>query len=348
MQSLNLRDEEPAREDQAGAPPEEPLGLDLIRGWIAKPRPRLYRLWLWVPLTTKAIRKAYRWLRVNTGPGLRRAAEQARKARVVIEACRRLAARLAQWLRKTFPPGSRGHETAAHFAEANRLLGRAALALFRTRRGLDDAADLLEPEPPAPEHERKPVLPERQREPAPPERERRPDRPPREAEPAPPGRTPAEEAEEEAAPPGRMLPRAADLPRKEPRRRKRPASDPTGSAPAASSRYPGVPPGPRADALAKLSTTLRGQILGLGERPRKAALRYVIWRILNECGETTSENLGLLLHVDAANLAKRHLSPLVEEGALERTIPDRLNHPDQAYRSTRWAPGAHHPPPGDG
>lgn len=145
-----------------------------------------------------------------------------------------------------------------------------------------------------------------------------------------------------------MLPRAADPPRKERRRRTRPASAPASPAQAASSRYPGVPPGPRADALAKLSTTLRSQIFTLGERPRKAALRYVIWRILNECGETTSEKLGLLLHVDAANVAKRHLSPLVKEGAVERTVPDRINHPDQAYRSTPWAPGAHRPPPADG
>ena len=279
VQSLNLRDEVPEPEDQADASPEEPLGLDLIRGWVAKPRPRLYRLWLWVPLTGQGIVKAYRWLRVNTGPGLRRAAEQARKARVVIEACRRLAARLAQSLRKTFPPGSRGHEMAGHLAEGSRLLGRAGLALFRTRRDLDSAASLLE---------REIRSPGRDPEPAPPKRERDPDPPPHAPEPPPPR---GARSEDDAAPSGRMLPRAADPPRKEPRRREptqeeprpekrrqkgRPASGPTGAAPAASARYPGVPPGPRADALAKLSTTLRSQILLLGERPRKAALRYVI------------------------------------------------------------------------
>jgi predicted ArsR family transcriptional regulator len=84
----------------------------------------------------------------------------------------------------------------------------------------------------------------------------------------------------------------------------------------------------------------------LGKRPRKATLRYVIWRILNECGERTSEELGLLLKIDPANLAKRHLSPLVEEGALERTIPDRPRHPEQAYRSTSWPPGADRGRPG--
>lgn len=72
-------------------------------------------------------------------------------------------------------------------------------------------------------------------------------------------------------------------------------------------------------------------------------LRYTIWRILNECGEQTSEELGLLLEMDPANLSKRHLSPLVEQGVVERAIPDRINHPEQAYRSTRFPPGAHRP-----
>ena len=108
-----------------------------------------------------------------------------------------------------------------------------------------------------------------------------------------------------------------------------------------------MPPGRRADALAKLSKDLRGQILRLGKRPRKAWLRYTVWRILNECGERTSEDLGLLLQIDPANLAKRHLSPLVEEGALERTIPDQIRHPEQAYRSTSRPPGAAGLPPID-
>ena len=74
-------------------------------------------------------------------------------------------------------------------------------------------------------------------------------------------------------------------------------------------------------------------------------LRYTIWWILNESGARTSEELGLLLEIDPANLAKRHLSPLVEQGVLERTIPDRINHPDQAYRATGRPPGADGLPP---
>ena len=87
------------------------------------------------------------------------------------------------------------------------------------------------------------------------------------------------------------------------------------------------------------------QILTLGKRPRKAALRYTIWRILTEGGERTSEDLGLLLQMDPANLAKRHVSPLVEQGVLERTIPDQIRHPEQAYRATGPPPGADGLPP---
>ena len=47
--------------------------------------------------------------------------------------------------------------------------------------------------------------------------------------------------------------------------------------------------------------------------------------------------------MDPDNLVRRHLSPLVEEGAVQRTIPERITHPKQAYRSTRFPPGAYHP-----
>ncbi|MDE2660715.1 MAG: hypothetical protein OXI45_10950 [Acidobacteriota bacterium] len=127
-----------------------------------------------------------------------------------------------------------------------------------------------------------------------------------------------------------------------------PASVSAGPTPADSSPVPGLPPGPRAEALAKLSKDLRGEILRLGKRPRKAMLRYAIWRILNELGECDSDDLGLLLEMDPDNLVKRHLSPLVEEGAVQRTIPERINHPEQAYRSSRFPPGAHRPPAAQG
>ena len=362
MAGLNLRgDPAPAEEP----PSEEPLGLDLIRGWLTKPRSRLRRLLRWGPYLAKGVRKGYGWLRANTGPALRRTAETLRKAARVAQALREAAERLRVRLERTFPPGSRGREVAEHLGEGSRLLLRSALLLL----GIGREADRL---PRIWEHERG-----------------RGKRPPEDERPTPgPGSEPATETpdgsgtdeprastgagpasrDEASASPGAAgsptneasgseppppappppVPSSAEPspPEPEPSREDAPASGSAESAPADTSPVRGVPPGPRAEALAKLSKDLCGQILRLGKRPRKAMLRYTIWRILNERGASTSDDLGLLLEMDPNNLVKRHLSPLVEEGAVQRTIPERINHPKQAYRSTRFPPGAHHPPSG--
>ena len=365
MQGLNLLgDPAPAAEP----PPEEPLGLDLIRGWLAKPRPRLRALWLWVPYLANGVREGYRWLRKNSGPALRRTAETLRKAARVAQALRGAAERLRARLERTFPPGSRGREVAAHLASGSRLFLRSALVLV----GIGREVERL-----------RVYTPEREPGERPPESERplpgnEPDRdaetPPRPAPDEPDASTgdgPAVRDESADAPdptagghppasagPGSSaseVPRQEspqqDSPQPEPSEPERSGEDPPASGstePAAtdSSPVPGLPPGPRADALAKLSKGLRGQILRLGKRPRKAKLRYTIWRILNERGASTSDDLGLLLEMDPDNLVKRHLSLLVEEGAVQRTIPERINHPKQSYRSTRFPPGAYHPPVG--
>ena len=320
MQSLNLRGEPPASEEPERMPSEEPLGLDLIRAWFAKPRPRLHRLWLWVPHTAKGVRKAYVWLRANAGPAMRRAANHAHRAVAVAQAFGRVAKRLADWLRTAFPPGSRGREFAGHLLEANRGLGRAILALLGIGRDLDRASGLLP------------------REEAPPERSRQPDPPPSapepDSEPAP--RT---APEDEAASPGRNLPRSTGLARKKSPRAEGPVSETRRLTPLNSRPVAGAPPGPRTAALEELPNGLRVHIRTLGKRPRRNSLRFAIWRIVTECGPATSGRLGLLLAVDPANLAKRHLSPMVEDGVLKRTIPDRLNHPEQAYRPTGRPPG---------
>ena len=365
VQRLNLLgDPAPAEEP----PPDEPLGLDLIRGWLAKPRPRLRRLWLWGPYLAKGVRKGYGWLRKNSGPALRRTAETLRKTAEVTQALHGAAGRLSARLERTFPPGSRGRAVAGHLAEGSRSLGRSALVLV----GIGREAERLSV-----------YTPERGRGERPPESERplpgnEPDRDPEtRPRPAPdePGASTGDgpavrdefaDAPDPTAgghPPGSARPGSSasevprqespqpDSPQPEPSEPERSGEDPPASgsaepAPADSSPVPGLPPGPRAEALAKLSKDLRGQILRLGKRPRKAMLRYTIWRILNERAAGTSDDLGLLLEMDPDNLVKRHLSPLVEEGAVQRTIPERINHPKQAYRSTRFPPGAHHPPSG--
>ena len=359
MEGLNLRgDPAPAEEP----PSEEPLGLDLIRGWLTKPRPRLRRLLRWGPYLAKGVRKGYRWLRANSGPALRRAAETLRKTARVAQALRGAAERLRVRLERTFPPGSRGREVAAHLAEGNRLLLRSALLLVGIGREAERLQKVWEPErvpgerppqrerptpgpgsEPATETAEGPGTNEprastgagpasRDEASASPGPAGSPTNEPSGSEPPPPAPSPPGSSSAEPSPP--------DPPEPEPSRGDPPAGGSAEPSPADTSPVPGLPPGPRAEALAKLSKDLRGDILILGKRPRKAWLRYTVWRILNECGEQTSEQLGLLLQIDPANLAKRHLSPLVDEGALERTIPDQIRHPEQAYRSTSRPPGA--------
>lgn len=364
MEGLNLRgDPVPAEEP----PSEEPLGLDLIRGWLTKPRPRLRRLLRWGPYLAKGVRKGYRWLRANSGPALRRTAETLRKTARVAQALRGAAERLRVRLERTFPPGSRGHAVAGHLAEGSRLLLRSALLLVGIGREADRLPKVWEPERVPGERP-----PQRERPTPGPGSERAtetPDDPGTNEPRASTGAGPASRDDASASPgsagsptneasgseppppspPGSSSaePSPPDPPEPEPSRGDPPAGGSAEPAPADTSPVRGMPPGPRADALAKLSKSLRGQILGLSKRPRKAVLRHTIWRIVKERGETTSEDLGLLLDMDAANLAKRHVSPLIKHRVLERTIPDQIRHPEQAYRATGPPPGAAGLPPID-
>ena len=368
MEGLNLRgDPAPAEEP----PSEEPLGLDLIRGWLTKPRPRLRRLLRWGPYLAKGVRKGYRWLRANSGPALRRTAETLRKT-----------ARVAQALRgdRRTVEGAIGKDVPSREAGAARWRGiwpRAAgrSAAPRSRSWASAAkrsASKRFGNPSAcPANDRpnaSALRPDQGRSRPPKHRMFQGTNEPRvstDAGAGEPGRSlrfprlggivdkrgildPNRPHRRPSPPvPSSAEPSSPEAPEPEPSREDPPATGSAEPAPADTSPVPGVPPGPRAEALAKLSKDLRGDILILGKRPRKAWLRYTVWRILNECGERTSEQLGLLLQIDPANLAKRHLSPLVDEGALERTIPDQIRHPEQAYRSTSRPPGADGAPPGN-
>ena len=82
----------------------------------------------------------------------------------------------------------------------------------------------------------------------------------------------------------------------------------------------------------KFPLDLYGRIVALGPRPRKHVLRPVIVAVLRHRGWSTPAELGELLHMDPANLTKRHLTPMVGDGVLVRLHPDVVNHPSQAYR----------------
>lgn len=87
------------------------------------------------------------------------------------------------------------------------------------------------------------------------------------------------------------------------------------------------------DARGALPADLRAAIDALGPKPAAPRLRRVL---LDVCalGWWTPRELAALLGLkDAANLSRKHLGPLVEEGKLERRFPDNPAHPRQAYRA---------------
>ncbi len=127
--------------------------------------------------------------------------------------------------------------------------------------------------------------------------------------------------------PERTLPE--DLPSPQPAS----ATDlPPGSEPKPPEDQPHPPTGelPRS---ADLPPVFAERIRALGERPRAGPLRDLIVEICAGRAWTTLAELSAWLDMGAANLRRRHLSPMVEAGRLELRYPERTTHPDQAYRA---------------
>lgn len=88
-----------------------------------------------------------------------------------------------------------------------------------------------------------------------------------------------------------------------------------------------------------LDPALHQALSSLGTRPRKEKLRQVIGLLCSDQWRTGAW-LAQLLSYKPANLANRHLGPMVKEGTLERRFPEKPNHPEQAYRSIPTPPPA--------
>ena len=84
--------------------------------------------------------------------------------------------------------------------------------------------------------------------------------------------------------------------------------------------------------LRKFRFDLYGRLAALGRWPGRESLRPLIVDVLAERGWTTPATLARWLGLGAANLTRRHLSPMVAEGVLERRSPKRVNHPEQSCR----------------
>ncbi|XXT25542.1 ATP-binding protein [Sorangium sp. So ce429] len=89
-----------------------------------------------------------------------------------------------------------------------------------------------------------------------------------------------------------------------------------------------------------MSPSVRELLGSLGPRPRRDRLRQAILRLAELRAWKPSALARVLGLTDAAKLVERHLSPMVSEGLLERTHPENLRHPDQAYRARTDGPAA--------
>jgi ATP-dependent DNA helicase RecG len=88
----------------------------------------------------------------------------------------------------------------------------------------------------------------------------------------------------------------------------------------------------KTDRVESLAPAMQGAIAEIGTRPRKQKLREVIAQLCLDHWRTSAW-LAHHLDIKVRNLVDRHLGPMVKDGTLERRFPDKLNHPEQAYRA---------------
>ena len=94
----------------------------------------------------------------------------------------------------------------------------------------------------------------------------------------------------------------------------------------------GAPPA-SSDSNRELPEAIHKRIRALGKRRRSKPLRQLILDICTLQWATVGE-LSEWLGMDASNLRKRQLGPLVKSGRLRLQYPENKSHPEQAYRAT--------------
>lgn len=351
--------------------PEEPPGLDRIRGWLRRPRPRLRAVWLWLRWLGRGIAGGAGWVGRNALPAARGmgriAAGGARVARAAAHIGRsagKVGASLGEMGSGMSAAGGRFGRIGSALSNAGGRVRRFGRGLRRTGRGAADGLDSVSalgrrldsdaPLGPPPAEELPPPAPEEPESGSPPVERPRPPRTRKTASsatasPAPPA-TPPEpppEADRPGKPPAGAARKAASK-----RKRKRsspppppaPAKEtdaPAKSPPALSKTPPAAPKAPPAppetppsDASADaLPEALLTRIAALGKRPRKQALRSLILDICRVREWTTATELAAILGVGRRSLSTRHIAPMADAGLLERRYPDNPTNPAQAYRA---------------
>ena len=131
------------------------------------------------------------------------------------------------------------------------------------------------------------------------------------------------------------LPTPSRSPRPEPStaRRLRPPESAVPAPAIAPERPPETETPQSGEAGGELPEAFHARIRALGKRRRSKPLRQLIVDICAFRKWTTVGKLADWLGMDASNLQKRHLRPLVKAGRLRLRHPDNPRHPEQAYRT---------------
>ncbi|TRU94520.1 MAG: transcriptional regulator [Microcystis wesenbergii Mw_QC_B_20070930_S4] len=82
------------------------------------------------------------------------------------------------------------------------------------------------------------------------------------------------------------------------------------------------------------SESLKERLASLGKRPGTKEIRELILDLC-EIKDRSSSELASLLQRSRKHLLCEHIKPLIQEGELEYTNPEKLNDPHQTYRTTR-------------
>ncbi len=300
----------------------EPPGLDRIRRFVVKPRPRLWKfgvgVWLWIKRIGQWLLRLLKWI----GGLTVRLMRAARLAAFVGRRAQNFGARIGavgrNWSSAEGRLGSAGGGLARF---GTRLVGGGATlaqvgdgVTELTRRAAGFLADAPDPGsgPPSPENTRAPETP-------PPPRARRSRR----------KKAPAARSSEKARAPddppstGEADPPPAVVP------------DPVAKAAPSGTTPPEAPPAPDPSPLPDdLPFYLRDQIEHLGQRPRRETVELVILALTEERGWLGPAELAAWLGMTVPHLSRRYLGPMTEAGKLVRRYPKRPTHPEQAYRSS--------------
>lgn len=318
-------------------PEETPPGLDAIRAWLRKPRPRLRGLWIWVRWILSGIPAAYRYAKENWPAARERIRRMAKKgekvARTAIRvghAARDLGGGIVRSTRALRGPDGKVTGATARVRELGRAVREVGGRLTEGGSGIAAALSSLHRLTRSPSGQSGTGLglldpPE--------ESDRETSGPPlrRAAELPEPGAPAPAQGERTQRP---LLPQAAPESsgdeRLEPRESKAPVRQPVTS-----------PPAEDHDARFKdLPKMFVPQAKAVGERPHPESFRALILDICLHREWTTPAQLARWFGKHRRGLASRHLRPLLEAGLLERRFPDRPNTPKQAYRTRpeKWPP----------